>query len=59
MECIFKRLKTFSIVSAVAIASAYSQQSQSEMDLFIDNLLNKMTLEETGGNIRCCIQRLS
>ena len=51
MECIFKRLKTFSIVSAVAIASAYSQQSQSEMDLFIDNLLNKMTLEEKIGQL--------
>lgn len=51
MECIFKRLKTFSIVSAVAIASAYSQQSQSEMDFFIDNLLNKMTLEEKIGQL--------
>lgn len=46
MGRLFKRLKTFTVVSAVAVAGAYAQQTPLDMDRFIDDLMKRMTLEE-------------
>lgn len=51
MGCLFKRLKTFTVVSAVAVAGAYAQQSPLDMDRFIDDLMGRMTLEEKIGQL--------
>ena len=50
MGCLFKRLQTFAAVSALAVAG-YAQQSPSDMNRFIDDLMGKMTLEEKIGQL--------
>lgn len=51
MGCLFKRFKTFTVVSAVAVAGAYAQQTPLDMDRFIDDLMSRMTLEEKIGQL--------
>lgn len=51
MGRLFKRLKTFTVVSAVAVAGAYAQQAPLDMDRFIDDLMKRMTLEEKIGQL--------
>ena len=51
MGRLFKRLKTFTVVSAVAVAGAYAQQTPLDMDRFIDDLMKRMTLEEKIGQL--------
>lgn len=51
MGRLFKRLKTFTVVSAVAVAGAYAQQPPLDMDRFIDDLMKRMTLEEKIGQL--------
>lgn len=51
MGRLFKRLKTFTVVSAVAVAGAYAQQVPLDMDRFIDDLMKRMTLEEKIGQL--------
>ena len=51
MGRLFKRLKTFTVVSVVAVAGAYAQQPPLDMDRFIDDLMKRMTLEEKIGQL--------
>lgn len=51
MGRLFKRLKTFTVVSAVAVAGVYAQQTPLDMDRFIDDLMKRMTLEEKIGQL--------
>lgn len=51
MRGLLKRMKTLTVVSTVAVAGASAQQPPLDMDLFIDDLMSRMTLEEKIGQL--------